>query len=114
MAHGHEKKVFVVCVVLNLAFSHLMFHPSLLFLYIHFDITLSVHNFAVLSRLESAGHAQFRTRIEEFGYLAKSAANTGYEPKEFEKITSVDSDTMPIDDPDLNEISDFSKKHTGL
>ena len=46
---------------------------------------------------------------EKFGYLAKSALNTGYEPNEFGTITSVDSDTMLIDEPDLNEISDFSK-----
>ena len=54
---------------------------------------------------------------EKFGYLAKSALNTGYEPKKFDKITSVDSDTMLIDDPDFNEISDFSKnthENTGL
>ena len=52
----------------------------------------------------------------EFGHLAKSALNTGYEPKKFDKITSVDSDTMLIDDPDLNEVSDFTKTthNTGL
>ena len=32
-----------------------------------------------------------------------------YEPKKFDKITSVDSDMMLIDDPDLDGISDFSK-----
>ena len=40
-----------------------------------------------------------------------------YEPKEFDKITSVDSDTMLIEDPDLHEISDLSKnthENTGL
>ena len=39
---------------------------------------------------------------EKFGYLAKSAFITGYEPKEFGKITPVDNDTILIDDPDLN------------
>ena len=34
---------------------------------------------------------------EKFGYLAMSALNTGYEPKKFDKITSVDSDTMLIE-----------------
>ena len=87
---------------------YLMFHPSLLFLYIHFDISFSVHHLDVLSLPESGGHAPLRTCIEEFGYLAKSDANTGYEPKKFDKITSVDSDTMLINDPDLN-FSDFSK-----
>ena len=43
---------------------------------------LSVRNLPVLSRLESAGHAQLRTCIEEFGYLAKSAANTEDPPRE--------------------------------
>ena len=38
-----------------------------------------------------------------------SALNTVYEPNEFDKNTSVDSDTVLIDDPDLNEISFFSK-----
>ena len=70
---------------------------------------LSVHNLAVLSRPKSAGHAPLRNCIEKFGYLAKSDANTGDEPKKFDKITSVDSDTMHIDDPDLDEISGFSK-----
>ena len=62
---------------------------------------LSVHNLAVLSRPKSAGRAQLCTCIAKFGYLAKSDANTVYEPKEFDKITSVDNDTMFIDDPDL-------------
>ena len=72
---------------------------------------------AVLTCLESAGHAHFRTSSEKFGYLAKSALDTGYEPKKFVKITSVDSDTVLIDDPDVNQISDFSKntrENTGL
>ena len=58
-----------------------MFHPSLLVLHTHFDITfLSIfHLLAELSRPKSTGHAQLRTCIEEFGFLAKSDANTGYE-----------------------------------
>ena len=67
------------------------------------------HVLAVLTCPASARHAHLRTSSEKFGYLAKSALNTGFEPKKFDKITSVDSDTMLIDDPDLNEISDFSK-----
>ena len=46
---------------------------------------------------------------EQFGNLAKSVLLTGYEPKEFDKVTSVDNDTTLIDDPDLHQISDFSK-----
>ena len=38
----------------------------------------------------------------------QSDANTGYEPKEFDKITSVNDDTMLINDPNHN-FSDFSK-----
>ena len=34
-----------------------------------------------------------------------------YEPKEFGKITSVDDDTMPVNDPNHN-FSDFSSKTT--
>ena len=63
MAQVIEKRFsrMSVFVVLYLAFPLLMFHQSLLFLYIYF------------------------------------------------KITSVDTDTMLIDDPDLDEIADFSK-----
>ena len=69
---------------------------------------LSVHNLAVLSRPKSAGHAQRRTCIAKFGYLAKSDANTGNEPNEFDKNNSVDDDTVLINDPNHN-FSDFSK-----
>ena len=44
-----------------------------------------------------------------FGYLAKSDAHAGCEPNEFDEITFVDDDSTLIDDPDLDEISDFSK-----
>ena len=62
------------------------------------------------SRPKSAGHAPVRTCIAKFSYLAKSDANTGYEPKKFDKITFVDDDTMLINDLNQN-FSDFSKKH---
>ena len=58
---------------------------------------------------KSAGHAHFRTSNEKFGYLTKSALNTGNQPQKF--------DRMFIDDQDLNEIFDFSKntqENTGL
>ena len=61
---------------------------------------------AVLYRPESVGHAPLRTCIAKFGYLAKSDANTGCEPKKFDKITSVDDDKMLINDPNHN-FSDF-------
>ena len=47
---------------------------------------------------------------ELFGYLAKFLPHTGYEPKEFDKITSVDIDTILINDPN-HDFSDFSKTH---
>ena len=52
--------------------------------------------------LKSAGHAPLRTCIEMFGYLAWTDANTSYEPKEIDKITSVDNNTMLINDPNHN------------
>ena len=65
---------------------------------------------AVFSRPRSTGHAPFRTSIVKLGYLARSDANTGYEPEEFDKIASVDDDAMLINDPNHN-FSDFSKTH---
>ena len=58
--------------------------------------------------LKGAGHAPLRTCIAKFGYLTKSDANTGYDPKKFDKNTSVNDDTTLINDPDQNT-SDFSK-----
>ena len=70
MAQGREKGVCRMSVFdLFFAFSPLMFHPSLLFLF-------PVHLLAELSRPESAGLAKLRTFIEELGNLAKSDANT--------------------------------------
>ena len=110
---------------LSLTLSILMFHPpSLLFPHGHFETTfLSAQSLPNCSRSESAGQAHFRTSGGEFGYLAdparstESALNTGHEPNEFDKITSADGDTTSIKDPDLDEISDFSKatrENTGL
>ena len=67
-----------------------------------------LHDLAVFSRPKSAGHAPLRICIAKFGYLARSDANTGYERKEFDKVTFVDNDTMPIDDSN-HDFSDFSK-----
>ena len=96
-----------------------MIHPSLLFLHGHSrpqptttSLTIShPHDLALLSRPHRAGHTPPRTCIAKFGYLAKSGANTSYEPIEFDKVTSVDDDTMLISDPNHN-FSDFSEKHT--
>ena len=55
-----------------------------------------------------AQDTQRRTCIAKFGYLANSDVNTGYEPKEFDNIGSVDDHTMLINDPNHN-FSDFSQ-----
>ena len=62
MAQVSVKGVCICVISLHLAVTTLMFHQSLMFLPVHFDITLSVHNLAVLSCSRSAGHAQLRTR----------------------------------------------------
>ena len=118
--HGSRlmEKVFVACLCL--------ISPSRL-LYSHVSPVLAVpartlrdhswqrrhwlrhpHDLAVLSRLKIAGHAPLRTCIAKFGYLAESDANTSYQPKKLDKNTSVDDDTMLINDPNHN-FSDFSK-----
>ena len=89
-----------------------MFHPSsLLFLHGHFGtnltdalISMVLPNFPdPKARVKRIPHED-----EQSGYLAKSVLLTGYEPQEFDKITSMDDDTTPINDRDRN-ISDFSK-----
>ena len=95
--------------------------PSLLFPNDHFETTLptltSAPSLPNCSRSESAGLAHFRTSGGESGYLADPTHSTGYEPKEFDKITSAVGDTTPINDPNYDDISDFSKitrENTGL
>ena len=49
--------------------------------------------------------------------MADPTHSTGYEPKEFDKFTSADGDTTPINDSNYDNISDFSKitlENTGL
>ena len=89
-----------------------MFHlSSLLFLHGHFETNLTdapVHT--ILPNFPDPKARVKRTphEDEQFGCLAKSVFFTGYEPKEFDKITSVDDDTTLINDPDHN-ICDFSE-----
>ena len=40
--------------------------------------------------------------------MADSAHSTSYEPKQLDKLISVESDTTPINDQDRDNISDFS------
>ena len=95
----------------DLTFSLLMLHPpSLLFPHGHLDTSfLSAPSVPNSARPRSAGQAHFRTSAEESGYLADPTHSTGYEPEEFDKITSADGDTTPINDPNCDDISDFSK-----
>ena len=84
----------------------------------HFDTSfLSAPSVPSCSRHESVGQAHFRTSGEEFGHLADLMHSTSYEPKEFDKITSADGDATPINDPNYDNISDFSKitrENTGM
>ena len=99
-----------------------MFHPpSLLFPGGHFETTFPTLTTTTFlpncSRPESAGQAHFRTGGEEFAYPADPTHSTGQEPKVFDKITSADGDTTPINDPNYGNISVFSKitrENTGL
>ena len=104
---------------LHLTLSIPMFHPpSLLFPHGHFETTfLSAPSSSNGTRPESAGQAHFRTSAEEFGYLADPTHSTSFEPREFDRTTSVDGDTTTINDPNQDSISDFSKttrENTGL
>ena len=45
----------------------------------------------------------------EFGYLATSFHLTSHEPKLSDKMITADDDATPINDPDHDNISDFSK-----
>ena len=96
----------------HLTVSILMFRPpSLLFPHGHLDTSfLSAPSSPNCSRSESAGEAHFRMSAEESGYLADPTHSTGYLPKEFDKITSADGDTTPVNDPNYDNISDLSQK----
>ena len=90
-----------------------MLHPpSVPFPDGHFETT-----FPTLTSAPSLPNSHFRTSGGEFGYQADPTHSTGYEPKEFDKITSADGDTTPINDPNYDNISDISKitlENTGL
>ena len=85
----------VYVISLHLAF---MFHPpSLLFPHGHFDTTFpSAPSSSSFTRPKSAGQAHLRMSAGDFGYLPDPTHSTGHEHKEFDKTTSVDGDTTPI------------------
>ena len=62
-----------------------------------------------LPRPKIEGHAHSHTSGEEFVCMGDSAHSTGYEPKLLDKNICVDDDMTPINDPDHDSISDFSK-----
>ena len=98
-------------ISLHLTLSSILFHPpSLLFPHGHFETTFpSAPSSSNCPRPESAGQAHFRTSGEECGHLADSTHCTGYEPKEFDEVTSVDGDMTPTNDPNRESISVFTK-----
>ena len=106
-AQRSVKRCFAVHVVsLRIALSTLMFHPpSLLYLEGDFPWSTAFSNFV---RPKIAEPAHSHTIGEQFVYIAESAHSTGFEPKQLDKLKTVDSDTTPIDDPHRDNISGFS------
>ena len=91
-----------------------MFHPSssapsLLLPHFQLDWSAVSDIFSSVSRPKIAVYAHSDNGDEEFGYLAKSAHLTGYEPKQPDKMITADDDATPINDPDNDSISDFPK-----
>ena len=90
-------------ISLHLTFSILMFHPpSLPFPHGPFDTTFPVRTIFVelyqtQKRLSRAPPHERRVSL-----ATCPTPRTGYEPKEFDKTTSVDGDTTPINDPNLD------------
>ena len=85
-------------VSLHLTLSILMFHPpSYLFPHGHVETTfLCAPSLPNCSRSESAGQAHFRASGGSLATWPIPTHSTGYEPKEFDKISSADGDTTPI------------------
>ena len=102
MAQGYEQKLFGWCMGMSFLpispFSILMSHPCPSLLFPYGEPCWSAAD--VFSSCNGD---------EEFGYLAKSARLTGYEPKQLDKMVTADDDSTPINDPDHDSISDFSK-----
>ena len=96
------KKMFVACACRPSWFLSCFTRLRLLFLHGHFETNLTdapVHTIRPNFPGPKAGVKRTPHEDEQFGYLATSVLLTGYEPKEFDKITFVDVDTPPINDP---------------
>ena len=83
--------------------------PSLLFPHGQRDWSAVPEFLSGVSRPKIAEQAHSDIGDEEFGYLAKSTHTTGHEPKQSDKMITADDDATPINDPDHDSISDFSK-----
>ena len=101
MAHVHEKGVCRTNVfVLSLAFSLLMFHPSLLFLIIHFDISFqsTILPFFPVLKAQDMRHSALASR--SLASWPSQMLTQVMSPRSSTRSLFVDTDTMLIDDPD--------------
>ena len=78
--------------------------PSLLCPHGQRDWSAVLEFLSGVSRTKIAEEAHSDIGDEEFGYLAKSTHTTGHD-----KMITADDDATPINDPDHDSISDFSK-----
>ena len=102
-AHGSRshKKVFEVCMsCLSISLSILISHLS----------SLLFSDNLLRSQTSCRAYPDPKARVQRT--TTDSAHSTSYEPKQPDKTTSVNGDTTPINDPDHDNISDFSKTHT--
>ena len=81
-----------MCTSLHLPVSCLMSHLSFAVSVRRLSLSLDfpVHTFLPHLHVLKVQGMRISHEDEKFGHLAKSALNTGYEPNEFDKITSVD------------------------
>ena len=83
--------------------------PSLLFPHGPPDWSAVSDIFSGLSGPEIVGPAHSVKGEDEFGYLAKNLSPTCQEPKQPDQMITADDDATPINDPENDSISDFSK-----
>ena len=105
---------FAHVINLHISPSSLMSHPSLsapslLFLHGQRDWSADPGFLSDVSRPKTVGQAHSDSGDEEFGYLAASFHLTSHESKQSSKMINADNDARPINDPDHDSTSDFSK-----
>ena len=64
---------------------------------------------ARFTQTQNRGSGDSHISEDDFGYMAKSPHLTGYEPNLPHKMVPADDDATPMNDPDHDSISDFSK-----